>query len=319
MKQHKITTMAISRLQPHPLQKITFGQTSAEDDAQLAKDLRERGQLDPIIVMPRGNAAGLPAWTILDGHRRIQLLKAAGHKEVKVLVREDLRNATTEQVEKEFLSSNFQRRQLHMLDRARIAKRLYELERKRSGSTLSSWEMTEARDRVGKTFGMSPRNLSRYWLVLETPLAIQQAVRAERLNLVAAARIAGLPQEKQNTIAAHIAGLEDGTEIASYVAQHLHSHAKATDLSKILNTALKHFLRNVDIALKALDGQVDHLSAIKVAEHTAKLEAGSALILELLRRAGQADEERQLQQRALEERLTQRSRPDDGHSDRLTD
>lgn len=70
-----IQCIAIAKLAPHPLQAAFYDPCTTAEDAALKKDLAANGQRDPIVVMPPGNAASLPGFTILDGHRRVELLR----------------------------------------------------------------------------------------------------------------------------------------------------------------------------------------------------------------------------------------------------
>ena len=140
----------IDILKPFPLQSQFYGQESQADDDRLEQDLRQNGQRDPFPIMPYSNRAGLPRGTMLDGHRRTILLTKIGKKRAKVRVRQDLADADFATVEAEFLKFNFHRRQLDQLGKARIAIRLYEIEKGRSRGGLNPSEDSEARERVGE-------------------------------------------------------------------------------------------------------------------------------------------------------------------------
>jgi ParB-like chromosome segregation protein Spo0J len=189
------------------------------DNKALAEDLHLRGQRDPIIIMPANNAAGLPANTILDGHRRIEAMLANGQTEADVLVREDLKDADEQTVTAAFLGFNLLRRQLHPLDKARVVQQLFVAKAGVPLNDLDMWKRGELRDRIGESLGMSGRNLDRYLRVLETPLEIQHAVRDRRLKLVPASRIALLSCQDQQQIVQRIAGLADPKEIDRVVAE----------------------------------------------------------------------------------------------------
>ena len=194
----------VDDLKPFPLQSEFFVQESEADDALLEQDLRQNGQRDPFPVMPDHNRAGLPKGTMLDGHRRTLLLKTIGKKRAKVRVRHDLVDADLATVEAEFLKYNSLRRQLHSIDKARIAKRQFEIEKGRSRGGLRSCEDAEARERVGKTIGLCGRELQRYWRLLKTPLEVQNAVRNKLLPLSLGEKIEGLKKEHQARIAEQI-------------------------------------------------------------------------------------------------------------------
>lgn len=211
--------MKIKGLHAHPLQSAYYADSTAADDETLAKDLKSRGQQSPVVIMPARNAAGLPAGTILDGHRRARLMAQNGEKEVDVIVRDDLKDADVATVEAEFLKYNFHRRQQHPLDKARVAKRLFEIEKNRTFPEMYQTQRLACRDRVGKAMGMSGRNLDRYVHVLDTPLPIQNAVRDGRLLLIAGAKIALLTKNQQQEIADRIEEMKDKREIARVVGE----------------------------------------------------------------------------------------------------
>jgi hypothetical protein len=100
---------------------------------------------DPIHVLPRKNKAGLGAVTILDGCRRVGAMRADGETEIDVIIRHDLAEADDVEVEKEFFTYNLNRRQLHQLDKARIALAMYKLQRRWPRGSLSLYDEKEAR------------------------------------------------------------------------------------------------------------------------------------------------------------------------------
>ena len=80
MATKKTRTLEIRQLDQliaHPLQASFFPNLSDFDLRGLADDIEQRGLQHAIELMPAGNAAGLPADTILRGHqrRRAQLLR----------------------------------------------------------------------------------------------------------------------------------------------------------------------------------------------------------------------------------------------------
>jgi ParB/RepB/Spo0J family partition protein len=273
--------MPLKQLTPHPLQAAFYGNDSSEaDDKALIEDIKLRGQLSPIIVMPAGNAAGLPAHCMLDGHRRARAMKAAGKTHAFVEVRDDLKDADAATVEAEFLKYNFLRRQLHPLDLARIARRMFELERNRTASSLSYWDRTELRERLGKILGMSGRNLTRYERVLETPKAIQDAVRDGRLKLVPASRVAALPADRQQALAEQITGVADARRVNEIVAAALGSPGDGQRHVTVANAAAS-FVRQLERGLADLADRVDQVKPGHVGRDAATLKRAELLITAL--------------------------------------
>jgi hypothetical protein len=284
----KNTRMKLADLKPHPLQQTFYSACTADDDKALADDLRQRGQLSPIIIMPAKNAAGLPPGTIMDGCRRARLMQANRVTKANVLFRHDLKDADATTVEAEFLKYNFTRRQLHPLDKARVAQRLFVLERKRKSIKSLSWtEVAEMRDRVGKVFGMSGRNLDRYLRVLETPMSVQNAVRDGRLKLVLGAKIASLPSEQQHAIATRIGELNDAKAIATILGEYVQvpdgrRHQKTAD-------AVASFVRRLADGIEDLEDRASAVGPRLAARHRPMLQRGIDLISQLLRSAQQAE------------------------------
>jgi hypothetical protein len=295
------STMPIADLHPHPLQSIFFADCSSADDENLSADLLARGQLSPIVVMPKPNAAGLPAGTILDGHRRARLLAGIGKTEVEVVVRDDLKDADAAAVEAEFLKFNFQRRQLHPLDKARVSKRLLEIEKKREPGGLRHSEKVTLRDRIGKVMGMSGRNLERYSHVLETPLTIQNAVRDGRLRLVAGAKIAMLEPQVQTEIARRISRITDAGEIAEIVDGYV-AVPDGTRHEK-LGDAVAAFCRNLDKSAVDLGDRVQNVSPSLASKYMASLDKGARIIKHLRSCARQLKKEKQSSRTKLKSAL----------------
>src|SRR5436190_1772210 len=78
------------------------------------------------------------------------------------------------------------------LDRARLAKRLMQIERAGGRWTLSDGDREELRDRVGKQLGLSGRHAERLIKILSTPMAVQRAYSRQQITLVDAVKVAGL-------------------------------------------------------------------------------------------------------------------------------
>src|SRR5712671_3973090 len=95
-------------LEPHPFAAL-FPGLPPEELTQLARDIKERGQLEPIIVYK-----GL----ILDGRNRYRACQIAG---VKPRIEEFNEKATKGSVEDFVLSRNLRRRHLSMGQKAALA------------------------------------------------------------------------------------------------------------------------------------------------------------------------------------------------------
>lgn len=217
-KQTKLEKRKLEKLLPFPLQATYYDPLSEHDLAALADDIRRNGLRQPIEILPR-NAAGHPPNTILRGHQRQLALLLNGETEVDVLVRYDLAQASAEKIERAFHEDNQNRRHLDPLAKARVARRLYEIERGKSGENRRQDEDGELRDRVGKAIGMSGRNLARYLRVLQTPIEVQNAFRAGEVSLVAAEKVADIKPAAQAKLAKRIAAGEPAKKVISDAVQ----------------------------------------------------------------------------------------------------
>ena len=95
-------------LKPHPLAAL-FPELPAEELAQLARDIKERGQLEPII---------LHKGSILDGRNRYRACQIAG---VKPQIEEFNPKATKRSPSEFVLSRNLRRRHLSVGQKSAIA------------------------------------------------------------------------------------------------------------------------------------------------------------------------------------------------------
>lgn len=120
----RLEVVRLGDVLPHPDQGLYFRSYGGYEFELLKADIKANGPLHPIMVLPPGNAAGLPAYTILAGHTRHKLLLELGHHATAALVRYDLRSATRADVDKLFLTDNVARRQQDRLGQARAAVRL---------------------------------------------------------------------------------------------------------------------------------------------------------------------------------------------------
>jgi hypothetical protein len=285
MKQAKLTQMKPSQLKAHPMQGRFFSSCSAVDDEALAADIRLKGQRDPVVVMPPGNAAKLPAYTILDGHRRTQVMLKSAMTAVDVLVRHDLANADAMTVEAEFLNYNLQRRQLHIIDVARIHWRRYEIEKRKEPGQLGIFQLAALKKHIGDVMGVSTKTLDRYFSLLTTPDPVVNAVKNELLKLVTGVKIAALPKREQEEFGNRIDGLTDKAEIDRIAGEYLrgpvHSDGrKATD-------AFKRLVKHLETDLGDLAAHGGALRPGFIVKHRGALHSAVGKLQQLL--AGATD------------------------------
>jgi ParB/RepB/Spo0J family partition protein len=266
----------IECLHPHPQQGMIYECLSPGDLQALAENLSREGQHQPVDVLPSNNNSGLPGGTIVDGHNRVAAAKLLGWTDIVVRVRWDLQNATPDAIESAYLEANLHRRQLHPLDKAAVAIRLFEIERKKPhGSIAHGSDECDARDRVGKAVGLSGRHLQRLFRVLLTPRPVQRAVRDGHLPIVVGEKVEGLGAEKQKQLAAEIAALTDPAETKGIVARFLGNpsgrHRKASD-------AIAAFSKAIDKVISDLSGRANKVPTATINKHLPSLRRAQKVI-----------------------------------------
>ncbi|MCC6421223.1 MAG: ParB N-terminal domain-containing protein [Gemmataceae bacterium] len=224
----------ISRLRPHPRQADLCHDLCKEDVEELARDLDANGQRVPVEVLPDG--------TILCGHQRVRALLLLGRKRVWVVVRYDLAGDEVA-AELRLIEDNLHRRQHSALDRVRSYVRIHELERDKQLAALDYEERGKFRDHVARRLGISGRNLDRYLAVPGLPMLLQKAFDDGRLSLVEAARVATIPAEAQEQIAAAI---EAGNPPREAVSRHLPHNGGSTAPENPLSAILRGFARSIE-------------------------------------------------------------------------
>ena len=285
----------IDDLKPFPLQSQFWGQESQADDDRLEQRLR-KGQTDRIPVMPFPNRAKLPKDTLLDGHRRLSLWKKLGTKRIKVIVRHDLADADAATVEAEFLGYNSYR-ELHIIDKARIAKRQFEIEKGRSRGGLRPGEDTEARERVGKVVGLCGRELQRYWRLLKAPREVQDAVRSKRLAVTLGEKVGTLTLKKQAEVAEHVRenlAVKSGNSkeerlLKKQLKETVQAYVTTSGDRRAAWHGLADFLSSLARTRKNLDGRLDEIRVHNFKGMKADLMAGRRLIDQIIPLADKAE------------------------------
>jgi ParB/RepB/Spo0J family partition protein len=233
--EHKAERWPIDRLKRSERQDANFHDLSDLDLRLLADDMEANGQTTPIEVRRDG--------TIIDGHQRLRAARLLHWPEVQVWVRDDLKGKRA--AERRMLEANLNRRQLHTLDRIRIAKRSLELDQwSRSGELSPSQEQGLTAD-LSEKLGMGRRNVRRWLAVLKAPMVVQRAAQEGRLPLVDAERVSRMDAQTQQRIADAIARGEDPKLVVGEAA-------KAKDNSKPADPS-KEFGRFIDFAEERLD------------------------------------------------------------------
>lgn len=300
-KQSARQRLHLSLLRHHPAQASYYDACTSADDEALLADLEANGQRDPVVVIPIRKGRGrIVGYQILDGHRRVRLLMRLGKEHVNAIVRHELADADDATIEREFLQFNFLRRQLDTIDKAAIARRLYELNR---GAPLSSGEdQTDAREHVGAMIGMSGRNLDRYWRMLRTPRAVQVAFRDGFLKLIPASQIAGLSPNDQEELAKQITAITANIREAKQAGDKAEAHRLRRELTQAVEsrvgeqvaadrTHVSTFRRLTEAIHRLLPGMPNVIKQINsdvIRDHLPDLCAMRDVLDRLIRSAGES-------------------------------
>jgi ParB family chromosome partitioning protein len=154
-------TVPIEFLRPSPLQpRRRFDE--AELDA-LARSIRERGVLQPLLVRPGGS--GPAGYEIVAGERRWRAAQRAGLPEVPVVVKELSDRETLELA----LVENLQRADLSPLEEARAFRRLTE-------------DYAHTQEDVAEAVGKSRSHVANTLRLLALPPSVQELVESGGLS-----------------------------------------------------------------------------------------------------------------------------------------
>ncbi len=192
-------------------QDAHFRDLPAPEYRHLVRSMRVEGLLQPIEILPNGE--------IIDGHQRVRAAVELGWTEIACIVRHDLAESNEAAIEYRVIDANLNRRQLKVLEVARLYRRVRQLMRANPGRMPSADEQGDLRDRVAAKLGSrSGRTLDRYLQLLDLPVAIQRAFEAKQLTMTAALGLLKLAEEDQRNLAAEI---EDGKPIREAVVRYL--------------------------------------------------------------------------------------------------
>ena len=262
-----VVKISIEDLKDHPRQSEAFGDLSSDRIQELAADLKQNGQRTPIEVTPDQ--------IIICGHQRVRAAKMLGWKQINAVVREDLAEEGAAAVFERLLNDNLRRRQLDPLAQARCYKLLKDNASKLPYERRKEYQGQDLRDRLGKEFNMSGRNLDRLVRILSTPLEVQHAVSANRLSLKSAGQVAGAATELQKKIAAEIKAGGDPEEVVK-------KHAPKPPAKQITSCdAVAIFLRHLEADVPDMEARVKELKPFRQRD-VEILKSASTLIERLL-------------------------------------
>jgi ParB-like chromosome segregation protein Spo0J len=256
----------VKDLKPHPRQAEFFPDLPFHLLRDLAEDMKDRGQKEPLEILPDG--------TIVCGHQRTRAANYLGWDELDVWVNHELAAQGDLAVEQRLIEDNLARRQLDRLDQIRCYRRLNDLARPTPEARRRSHQLGRVRDTVGNRLGMFGRTLERYLRVLDAPREVQEAFQAGRISLVQASRVAGLPNEVQEQL---VDDLRGGVDPKQAVAARL--AGREPDPA---NDAVCTFVRSLERNLAAVEGYADQIRSL-VAYDIPVLERAHQLIGQILR------------------------------------
>lgn len=187
---HSVEEVQLELLHDHPRQTDFFASASQAELVELADDLSQRGQQEPIHICPDG--------TIIRGHRRVAAAKLLGWTTIKAVVRQDLVDPCSDAAVAELITDNLFRQQL---DDLAIARCYHELKRSSMHSGSDS-EPGDVRDRIAARLkaGRSGRSLDRLERLLRLPRDIQNMISESRLNKFQAEKILRLPEARRGQL-----------------------------------------------------------------------------------------------------------------------
>ncbi|QJW93127.1 ParB/RepB/Spo0J family partition protein [Frigoriglobus tundricola] len=246
----------LAKLKDHPRQAEMFGDVGDEELEALAENMKKRGLRDPIEIMPDG--------TVIAGHQRVRAAKLLGWAEIDVVVLHDLAALGPAAVEERFVEDNFLRRQLGPLAKAKCIRRLMELEEGKAIGSFGFTKKEELKSRIAKRMGLSLRSVNRYLLLLETPVAIQEAFDKGEIPLVTAGKVALLTKLAQADFARRIAA---GEKLVDVLAEHAKGGSAESDVGKSFGRLLATLRREIPL----VRGQRDRIHAGRVQKAEASI------------------------------------------------
>lgn len=166
-----------------PMQmRAPFDPDADEQDRSLLESLASDGQRLPVLLLEQANSVP-PAYTPLDGHRRIEALRRLKHEWVQAVIH----SAGSLECDLITLTANV-RKHLTPLEQARAIARL----RERHALTL---------EEIARRVGLSTRYLTELRALLETDPALQQALEQGHLRAKAALALGQAPRALQPRLA----------------------------------------------------------------------------------------------------------------------
>lgn len=197
-----------------PFRKHPFRLYEGKRLDDMVESIKEHGILSPLIIWKNSDG-----YEMLAGHNRLSAGRLAGLTEVPVIVKTDLteQEAYVYVIETNVIQRGFA--ELLPTEKAAVLAERYEKvisQGKRNDilqeiTRLNGSEMGETcghdvhrlknRDAVGKEYGMTGRNITRYMRVNQLNQSLKERLDVGKISLVAAVDLSYLSEEEQNVVA----------------------------------------------------------------------------------------------------------------------
>lgn len=171
------------KLTPNPANAI-FDALPADVYAALKADIAQRGLLNPILATSD--------FTVIAGHHRLRASLELGLEQVPV----DIQDVDSEEAEDRLIADNVLRRQLNLMEQARLIKRLKERAGIRQGTRSTSVKFTE----VAKAANIKPETAHQLDRLNKLVPAIQTLISAGKLTQSQGIALASLPPADQQSL-----------------------------------------------------------------------------------------------------------------------
>lgn len=237
--------LPVDRLKPHPKNREYFGPLDPETREALKQDIAAHGVLVPLLVTQD--------LVIISGHERWQIAKELGMSEVPCEVRVVEDDAEAERL---LVADNVLRRQLSVMERARLVARLKESWGVRRGinqhSSMGHVGPPKTVDDIAEALGESPRTVKRLARLNDLIPELAALVDAGKLGAVAAEQLAALDPEAQKSLYSAL-----GESLGGMTAQEARELRKRLEAAEAEREAVEEELRAAAERLSRLQAEAD--------------------------------------------------------------
>jgi ParB family chromosome partitioning protein len=189
--------LPVEEIVPDPDQpRKTF---PAHELRNLAKSLCETGQISPIVVRPGPEGK----YMIVVGERRWRAARDAGISHVECIVRHDLDEGRTHEMQ---FAENYQCEDIPPLEQARNWK-----------AYLEKYRVSQSE--LSRRTGIPQRSISNRLALLSLPASLQARIEGAEIGPYEAVKIAALPADQQEAVAQAVASGRIGRRILEKLAK----------------------------------------------------------------------------------------------------